>query len=162
MNAIFEPFRSLPKFKELPGGKFMACCPAHQEKTPSMRGVIKGTRLLLTCHGCHASADTIRQAMGLPWDALFTDRRGLSPHDQRKWRIAQREREKAAAKAEAEDMRRIAAYCAIADDLNDRDAILRLDWTEYEGPETWDMLAGLLRDYARLEYEYECLRHPMV
>lgn len=154
MTPLFQPFAWLSGFRTLGEDRFLACCPVHQEKTPSFRGKMSGTKLLLTCDGCHAKAGTILAAMGLTWAALFSDSR-QTPADPR----IVAERQRAQAEEKAFESWRMAEYCRIAWDLQDRDAILALDWSAYQGPETFDMLAGLLSDYGQCERRFEFLRH---
>lgn len=70
-----EPLISrLAKVKQTGRGNWLACCPAHEDKRPSMtiREVEDG-RVLVHCFaGC--SAAEIIQAVGLEFDALFPPR----------------------------------------------------------------------------------------
>lgn len=154
MTDIFWPFRSLAKFKQIGEDKFIAVCPVHDEKTPSFRGTIRGHRLLLVCHGCHAKTDDIRKALGLRWSDLFTDTARPTVERQR----AKSER------AEFDEWRHRELLAAILS-LRERDAILGLDWRGYEtaeGEELGEVLAEALssvcRDYGALEWRFEQLR----
>ena len=50
---LFEAVKSLPKFKETKSGQYRACCPAHDDKNPSLSITHKGDKLLLNCFaGC--------------------------------------------------------------------------------------------------------------
>ena len=51
---------------------WQACCPAHEDRTPSLSIRKSDEKVLLHCHaGCNA-ADVVR-AMGLTWADLFLD-----------------------------------------------------------------------------------------
>lgn len=162
MSELFHPFRSLPKFRQFGEDRFISTCPVHSEKTPSFRGVIHGTKLLLTCHGCHAKAGAILAAMGLTWAHLFAD----SPRPAGEAKAIQVERQKAQIEAERFESWRMAEYLRLADDLNARDLVLGLDWWPYGGSEhetiaeeAFNLLAGLLRDYAYLDWRQEWLQY---
>jgi hypothetical protein len=72
-------FSRLDKFKALGNGKYVACCPAHQDKTPSLAIEDKGDRLVLHCFaGC--GTDDILTATGLTWNDLFTDNWEAAKH----------------------------------------------------------------------------------
>ena len=145
MSHLFDPFRSLPKFRELYGGKFQACCPAHDEKTPSFRGVLKDGRLLIKCYGCGADAKRLLTVMGLPWSALFEG--GRKPDREAKDAMRQ---VREAREAEREAM--MDEYFAIAQDLDLRDSLLAFDdWGE-DGPPV-----KLFQDRAYMEWRLEQL-----
>ena len=57
--------------------KFTACCPVHNDVTPSMGIWDEGERILLHCLGCGAKGPEIMQALGLPIRMLFKDDKGL-------------------------------------------------------------------------------------
>lgn len=61
----------LTKVKQTGAGRWMACCPAHEDKTPSMtiRECDDG-RVLVHCFG-GCGAGEIISAIGLEFDALF-------------------------------------------------------------------------------------------
>jgi len=56
---------------------FKVCCPVHDETTPSLnvtwRSGQRGGGVLLFCHGCHAQADQIVEALGLTMADLFDE-----------------------------------------------------------------------------------------
>ena len=55
-------------------GYWIACCPAHNDRSPSLAIKDAGDRTLLKCFaGCETSA--ILAALGLSWPQLFRDRR---------------------------------------------------------------------------------------
>lgn len=68
------------KVRSTGNGTWIACCPAHEDKTPSMtvRELSDG-RVLVHCFG-GCEVDQILSAVGLGFDALFPDR---SPEDAR-------------------------------------------------------------------------------
>lgn len=51
--------------------KFTACCPVHNDATPSMGIWDEGERILLHCLGCGAKGPEIMQSIGLPIGMLF-------------------------------------------------------------------------------------------
>lgn len=52
------------------GDSLMAKCPAHEDRSPSLKVTDAGDRILLHCYaGC--STDDILTALGLDWGALF-------------------------------------------------------------------------------------------
>lgn len=65
----------LDKVKQKKTGQWVACCPAHDDKSPSLSiGEGDGGRILLKCwSGC--SALEIINAVGMSWDDLFPDDR---------------------------------------------------------------------------------------
>ncbi len=62
----------LDKAKRTGAGKWMACCPAHADKSPSLS--IKDWGDKLTLH-CFAGCDTVSiiNALGLTWGDLFLE-----------------------------------------------------------------------------------------
>src|SRR5436190_1781767 len=50
--------------------KFTACCPSHDDGSPSLTGKISGGKLLLKCWAGCATED-ILSAMELDWESLF-------------------------------------------------------------------------------------------
>ena len=67
------------------GDAYMACCPAHDDKNPSLSIRLEGSRVLLHCFaGC--SFEDITEAVGMPQEAMFDDYRGESPCEPKiKW-----------------------------------------------------------------------------
>ena len=54
------------------GDGYMACCPAHKDKSPSMGITERNGKILLHCFaGCEP--DSILDAIGLKWTDLFAD-----------------------------------------------------------------------------------------
>ena len=65
-----EILLSLDKVKSNGSNKWLACCPAHQDKSPSMSILDTGDKTLLKCWaGC--SAHNIVEALGLKISDLF-------------------------------------------------------------------------------------------
>lgn len=64
----------LDKVKPSGNGAWMACCPAHEDRNPSMRVTDKGDRILLHCYaGC--DPQLILAAIGMTYSDLFEDDR---------------------------------------------------------------------------------------
>lgn len=65
---------NLQKVRKTGSGRWLACCPAHDDKRPSMtiRELDDG-RVLLHCFG-GCSAESILGAVGLEFDALFPEK----------------------------------------------------------------------------------------
>lgn len=63
------------------GESYTACCPVHDDKTPSMSLKEADGKVLIHCFGCGANGIEVVQALGLPTEVLFEetikpDRRG--------------------------------------------------------------------------------------
>jgi hypothetical protein len=144
MSHLFDPFRSLRGFRVKSETSFFCCCPLHDEKTASLRGVVKDGKLLLFCFGCHAPTVDLLRAMGLPWSALFEG--GRVPA--RQARDAARQAREA---REAERLKLEDEYFSIAFDLDLRDTLLALDWGD-DGPP-----AHVCLDRGYLEWRLEQL-----
>lgn len=106
-------------------GRWLACCPAHEDHTPSMnvKEMADGKVLAICRAGCPTQA--ILEATGLPWSVLF------SGDDARHFR-----REVKAAFPAADVLRALAfeslVICIITSDLKAKKEIK---------PEEWDRLA---------------------
>lgn len=61
----------LTKVRKKPKGGYWACCPVHDEKTPSLSIDERDGKILLTCWGCHAGGAEICEALGLDISELF-------------------------------------------------------------------------------------------
>lgn len=57
--------------------KFIACCPVHEDKTPSMGIWDEGERIIMHCLGCGAKGPEIMGSLALPIGLLFKDSKGL-------------------------------------------------------------------------------------
>ena len=53
--------------------RYMACCPVHQDKSPSMMVTDKGDKITMYCFGCGAKGPEIIKAIGLPTSVIFKD-----------------------------------------------------------------------------------------
>lgn len=66
------------------GKGYIACCPVHGDKNPSMSVTEKDGKVLCYCFSCGASGLEVADAIGLPAGALFEDefiKTGLSRKD---------------------------------------------------------------------------------
>lgn len=62
------------KAKRTGPANWIACCPAHDDKSPSMTvRELEDGRVLLHCFG-GCSVESIIGALGVPWDALFPEK----------------------------------------------------------------------------------------
>jgi hypothetical protein len=63
--------------------QWVATCPVHKERTPSL-SIREGKKcVLLYCFGCHARADKIMPAVGLRHSDIFYESRGTMTPEQR-------------------------------------------------------------------------------
>jgi len=53
-------------------GSWMACCPAHDDKSPSLSITESDGKLLVYCHA-QCPALSVVEAVGLTWDDLFAE-----------------------------------------------------------------------------------------
>ena len=66
MTTPIENFLSrLDKVKQIGKGEWLACCPAHDDKKPSMSVSEKNDTFAVYCHSCHAGGVTIMESVGL-------------------------------------------------------------------------------------------------
>ena len=66
----------LEKVRQTGEGQYVACCPVHGDRNPSMgiKEVIGDDgyrKVLIHCFACHASAQEVTEALGLPMSVLF-------------------------------------------------------------------------------------------
>lgn len=62
----------LQKVRRISDGRYQACCPAHNDKSPSMAINTQGDIILFHCFaGC--APDEILQAVDLKWTDLYPD-----------------------------------------------------------------------------------------
>lgn len=66
----------LDKVRQTGEGKFVACCPVHGDRNPSMTlseviGADGYRKVLVYCFACQASAQEVTEALGLPMSVLF-------------------------------------------------------------------------------------------
>lgn len=65
---------ALDKVQSKPNGKFMACCPAHDDRTPSLAvQALDDGRVLMHCFGCGATGVDVLAALGMGVGLLFPD-----------------------------------------------------------------------------------------
>ncbi len=57
--------------------KWIACCPVHEDKTPSMGVWDEGERIIMHCLGCGAKGPDIMGALSLPVRMLFKDDKSM-------------------------------------------------------------------------------------
>lgn len=57
------------------GKNYTACCPVHDDNSPSMSITEKDGRVLMHCHSCLANGRDVVEALGLPIDVLFAEAR---------------------------------------------------------------------------------------
>jgi len=63
---------ALDKVKKTGYNKWIACCPVHNDKTPSLAvRMVDGDRLLFHCFGCGANGIEICKALNISPDELF-------------------------------------------------------------------------------------------
>ena len=67
----------LPKLDKVRrrGSKYTACCPVHNDKTPSLSLEEPADRVLIHCFGCQANGIEVMDALGLSHSFLFRDSR---------------------------------------------------------------------------------------
>lgn len=79
---IDEILSKLDKVKKF-GKSYRACCPVHNDKSPSMTITEKDDRVLMHCFSCGAKGLDVVHAIGLPASVLFKDEwqrpQGLTP-----------------------------------------------------------------------------------
>lgn len=64
----------LDRVKSTGHNKWLACCPAHNDKTPSLAIRMIDHRLLFHCFGCGANGIEICQALDIDPSELFADK----------------------------------------------------------------------------------------
>lgn len=71
---VNELLSRLKKVKRTGEGRYVACCPAHEDKSPSMTIYVTPKTVLLHCFaGCEASE--ILGAIGMEFSELYADHR---------------------------------------------------------------------------------------
>lgn len=74
ITGIGDILNKLSKVKSLSNGEYQACCPAHEDKNPSLNLKQEGDKILITCQaGCQTEA--VMQSIGLQMSDLF-----IKPH----------------------------------------------------------------------------------
>lgn len=72
MSNIDNILGGLDKVKSLGGGRYVALCPVHSEKTPSLSiRELDDDRVICHCFGCGANGVEVVSALGLELDDLF-------------------------------------------------------------------------------------------
>jgi DNA primase len=70
MAHIEKLLERLEKVRRMGAGRYMACCPAHDDKNPSLSIRDDGERVLIHCFAGCDSQDVI-DAVGLRWGDLY-------------------------------------------------------------------------------------------
>jgi len=68
---VEELLDRLDKVKPMGKDKWVACCPVHGDKNPSMSVAKKDGRVLCHCFSCGANGLEVAKALGLPPSVLF-------------------------------------------------------------------------------------------
>lgn len=73
---IDELLDRLEKVRQTGEHKYLACCPVHGDRNPSMSlseviGDDGNRKVLVYCFACHAGAQEVVEALGLPMSVLF-------------------------------------------------------------------------------------------
>jgi hypothetical protein len=89
---IDQLLSKLEKVKSAGASKWVACCPVHGDKNPSLTITDDGSRILCHCFACGANGKDVAESVGLPLSVLFADR--LDPLEAMKYRREQLERER--------------------------------------------------------------------
>lgn len=72
MSDINQLLSSLQKTRKLGQGKWIACCPVHQDKSPSLAITQKPDGgVLIHCFSCHANGLAVCSALGVDPSTLF-------------------------------------------------------------------------------------------
>lgn len=83
---IDDVLSKLRKVKRRGSGRWLACCPVHNDKTPSLSIRDDNGTILIHCFGCGASGVDVCGAIGVDVNALFpeSDYLGYSAEDYKK------------------------------------------------------------------------------
>jgi hypothetical protein len=87
MTPIENFLTRLDKVKQVGNGEWVACCPAHDDKHPSMSVSEKGDTFLVKCHSQHCGGIAIIESVGLT-ASDFYEKTDLPIHiraTKRKW-----------------------------------------------------------------------------
>lgn len=107
MHKIELLLNALNKVKQTGKDQWLACCPVHDDKNPSMSISVKDGKVLCHCHSCGANGSDAVQAVGLSTAEVFY---GAEP-----WEFTDTaEREKYAAKHENHKIWKAKNYLEIA------------------------------------------------
>jgi hypothetical protein len=151
---VIDAFADLPRFRTIGQDRFIACCPAHEDKNPSLTIRETGDKILIYCWaGC--SVSDICSAIGITVADLFHDSNHYhyTPDPQlERWR---------AAEVKLERWRQVEIVrCAEA--LRGRDHIIhQIDAVVAAGflteDEVTNLLASEYEDYNTIEWRFEQL-----
>lgn len=72
--AIESFLNQLQKVKRRGHGKWSACCPVHNDRTPSLTISDDNGMVLIHCFGCGASGNDVARALGVDISELFPPR----------------------------------------------------------------------------------------
>jgi hypothetical protein len=152
MRAASRVLALLDGVRRIDESRWVARCPSHQDRSPSLAIRQSDDRVLLHCHaGCTAA--NIMNALGLTFADLYDNSRPS------KWDPIASLRRRAAEGLEnwhQAELQRCAEELRARDTL--RGTITRLvqadDMTE---DDAWDSLQDVCRSYSELEYRYETL-----
>jgi len=79
--VLSEILQRLDKVKQH-GDQYYACCPVHDDKSPSMGITEKEGKVLIHCFSCGATGQEVMEAIGLPVSTLFIHKkRGDIPNE---------------------------------------------------------------------------------
>jgi hypothetical protein len=87
MTPIENFLTRLDKVKQIGNGEWVACCPAHDDKHPSMSVSEKGDTFVVKCHSQHCGGIAIMESVGLT-ASDFYEKTDLPIHiraTKRKW-----------------------------------------------------------------------------
>ena len=79
--AIEIFLNALDKVRRKGPGKWMACCPCHQDKTPSLALKQENDMVLIHCFGCGATGIDVADALGIDQSELFPPSDYKTPDD---------------------------------------------------------------------------------
>lgn len=82
MSNINQILGMLNKVRRVSPNEWMACCPAHDDRTPSLSITDDNGKIILYCHGCKSNGSVICGALGISESELFPDINGQHiPYD---------------------------------------------------------------------------------
>lgn len=73
--SIDNVLNKLNKVKKTGAYKWIACCPVHQDKTPSLAiRLLEDQRILIHCFGCQCGIEEFCYSIGISIDELFPEK----------------------------------------------------------------------------------------
>lgn len=73
--SIDNVLNKLNKVKKTGPYKWIACCPVHQDKTPSLAiRLLEDQRILIHCFGCQCGIEEFCSSIGISMDELFPEK----------------------------------------------------------------------------------------